>query len=384
MGETEKPTGIDALRARLEELGASEEAASEKKEEKQEVTAPETKSEIKVEAKVEEKTEEKVEEKELLKAKEPEKIIIDDDKSKVVEPAYTPNYQFKFQDQLFEFDDRVKATIKSKEDEDFYRDLYTKARGMEVVKTKAEETKKSYSELETKYSNIEQKAKENDLVINYWTTLMDGINKGDANSFNQLLSLCNVNNNTLQSLGKALADNLEHPEMFVNQQKERQINYNNESLKKQEANIKQEQERLALERTEYEIKKAMSNPEISEIASYVDEHWGAGSFESAIWQTGQELQNRNQTVTFNDIPNIVKDIAGRFGKFRQPTPKQEVKEQVLPEKKPVVKTRVVSNNTDSLPNISGEQGVPINTKYKEGSGIDGLRNRYKDVSGDDL
>jgi len=168
----------------------------------------------------------------------------------------------------------------------------------------------------------------------------------------------------------------------LNNQKAYQIEQMSSNTKKYEDQLRKEQEDLAMKRTEFEIKKAIQDPEILEIANYVDSHWGTGSFEGAVWRAGEEMQNKKQVITFEDIPRIAKEVAGNFNKFRAPAVKPNV--EPTQEKKQVVRTKVVANNTESLPNISGEQGVPIKTKYKDGSGIDGLRNRYKDINGDEL
>lgn len=64
-------------------------------------------------------------------------------------PEYVPSYTYKVLDEERQFDERLKAAIKSKEDEDYIRDLYTKADGLENYKRK-------YGEVEGKVSKLSQ------------------------------------------------------------------------------------------------------------------------------------------------------------------------------------------------------------------------------------
>jgi len=49
---------------------------------------------------------------------------------------YTPSYKYKVKDEEREFDKRLHAAIKTKEDEDYIRDLHTRADGLDTYKKK--------------------------------------------------------------------------------------------------------------------------------------------------------------------------------------------------------------------------------------------------------
>lgn len=61
---------------------------------------------------------------------------------------YNPSFEYNVKGESKEFDDRLKSVIASPEDEDFIRDLVTKADGMEGFKEKLEETKAKQEEYE--------------------------------------------------------------------------------------------------------------------------------------------------------------------------------------------------------------------------------------------
>jgi len=64
---------------------------------------------------------------------------------------YTPDYSYSIKGEPKEFDEKLKSLINSKEDEDFVRDLVTRAEGLEDYKAKD-------TEWEQKYSSVEQRA----------------------------------------------------------------------------------------------------------------------------------------------------------------------------------------------------------------------------------
>lgn len=63
----------------------------------------------------------------------------------VVPEEYAPNYSYKYKDEDREFDERFRAGVTDKESEDYLRDLYTKADGLEGVKTKNSEWEEKYN-----------------------------------------------------------------------------------------------------------------------------------------------------------------------------------------------------------------------------------------------
>jgi len=65
----------------------------------------------------------------------------------VVTEDYTPNFEYKVRDDAFQFDDRVKTVVKTKEDEEYFRDLYTKSGGVDHYKTKINEYEDNYGKL---------------------------------------------------------------------------------------------------------------------------------------------------------------------------------------------------------------------------------------------
>ena len=381
-----EPTGFDALNAKLAELAESDAEASEQEStEENEAVVASPEADASEEPKVdeaapekEEAVEEKPEAKSEIEAKVDEEVSEGEAKEAKEDNPYSPNYQYKFQDEMFDFDDRVKAAIKTPEDEEYFRDLYTKSRAMELMKTRAEETSSKVEEYKEKYESIESKATEQESMVNYFSSLLEGINRGDANAFNQLLSLSNANGQSLKNLGLVLAEHLENPQKFDSVVQRNQQQYAQQNMQRQTEAVEYQQAELARQKTELEVKKAISNPEISDIVEYVDKTWGAGTFEQRVWQEGEHLEARNKSVTFEEIPNIVKSVADFFGKARPSSP------EAAEAPKARVETKIVNNPTHSLPQVrGGAGGVPEKPHYKEGEGFDSLRSKYKELTGEE-
>ena len=303
------------------------------------------------------------------------------------EPAYEPNFQYKFQDEFHEFDDRVKAAIKTKEDEDYYRDLITRARGMEIQKTKVSEYETKVTEWEGKYNDLNSRSESNDQTIQYISNLMEGISRGDSQSFDNLLGLCNVNNDTLLRLGETLAKHIENPQAFVQQQQQRQQQMAQVQQQQQTQSVDAQAQELAQQRTEFYLDRALSDNNVADIVSYVDSVAGEGSFKEEVKAIGAQMVAENPRLTFDDLPLIVDKVAQKYAKF-VPASQPAAQPQAQPapvQPEPVIKQQIVKNNTTTtLPNVSSSGGQVKSNVYKPGSGLDGLSDRYKQVTGDEL
>jgi hypothetical protein len=85
---------------------------------------------------------------------EDKEVVVEETVEEVVEPKveYTPNLTYKVKDKEMKFDDRLVGLIKTKEDEDFVRDLHTRAGGLDSYKEKLAEESRRRDELEQQYA----------------------------------------------------------------------------------------------------------------------------------------------------------------------------------------------------------------------------------------
>ena len=210
---------------------------------------------------------------------------------------------------------------------------------------------------------------------------MEGISRGDSQSFETLLGLCNVNNDTLLRLGETLARHIENPQAFMQQQQQRQQQMAQVQQQQQTQSVDAQARELAQQRTEFYLDRALSDPNVADIVSYVDSVAGNGSFKEEVKALGAKMVAENPNLTFDDLPMIVNNIAQKYSKFRpsQPAP------QAPAQPEPVIKQQIVKNNTTTtLPNVSSSGGQAKSNVYKPGSGLSGLNDRYKQITGEEL
>lgn len=77
---------------------------------------------------------------------------------------YKPNYNYKVKDEELSFDERFHGVIKSKEDEDYVRDLYTKSAGLDSYKAKYTGLEEQAQALLGGYKNLETIQEKRDIA----------------------------------------------------------------------------------------------------------------------------------------------------------------------------------------------------------------------------
>lgn len=118
-------------------------------------------------------SEDNLEQEEVIEEDENLEIAPDTDGGEPTEePEYTPNFDYKYKDEDRQFHERLRESVRSKEDEDYIRDLYTRADGLESYKSKN-------AELETNSSAL----------VNAFQTLKNFKETGDARGLQSALGL---------------------------------------------------------------------------------------------------------------------------------------------------------------------------------------------------
>lgn len=92
-------------------------------------------------------------ENEILDSEDVVEEISDVTGEEIVE-EYTPNLTYKVKDEERQFDERIASAIKSKEDEEYFRDLYTKADGLDTYKEKVTGMESQLGEYRDGFNNL--------------------------------------------------------------------------------------------------------------------------------------------------------------------------------------------------------------------------------------
>jgi hypothetical protein len=121
-----------------------------------------------------------------------EETVTETPSEESVDTEYTPNLSYSVRDEEFQFDERFKDVVKSKDDEEYIRDLYTRSAGLDTYKNK-------YGELESQTNSL----------IQGFNTL-----KGfrDSKDMRSLMKALNVDEETLLDYTEELLKEHELPE----------------------------------------------------------------------------------------------------------------------------------------------------------------------------
>ncbi len=152
--------------------------------------------------------------------KETDEEIVDGDEE-VVEPPkeeYKPNTKYKIKDQELEFDKRFEPLLKSKEDEEYIRELYTKAGGLDSYKEKLEKESSKTKEYEAKLAEVTKAIEDSQ---SFYTKLVEDRNQ---KKFRSVAKSLGISEDDLLTAALEIAAERELPEQDrVIKQKNREM-----------------------------------------------------------------------------------------------------------------------------------------------------------------
>jgi hypothetical protein len=262
-------------------------------------------------------------------------------------PEYQPNLEFSVKNEKFTFDERLLPVIKDKETEDFLRDTFTKAYGLDGVKSKLEATEREFGEIRQKFQSLEEENR------NYRSGLerLNQLKEQDPLGFQKEWGL---NDNWILKRATEILEHQENPQLRSAAERAHQDRM---QAYQYEQNFQREAERSRhMERQIHLIKmnQAMSNPEVSDFAKAFDQKMGAGAFEREVSDYGTLQFHQNRYI---DPQDAVSQVYGRLKNIfsvSQPTP------QSLNPESPSQQDIPVSR----IPNLGrGKSGTPTTKRF---------------------
>lgn len=220
---------------------------------------------------------------------------------------YQPNYSFKVLDQELEFDERVKSAIKDKESEDYFRDLYTKAHGLDSYKTK----------LESKSSEAEQFQNQYSTVSGEYEKLRDGVEQlGNLSQkdFTTFQKYMNIPDDQILKRAQQIISLKDRPESERTQiddlYRGRVEGFRTQS---EMQNLQQQNQQLMERQHQFELNQALSQQNIVSFQSEFDKKLGAGAFMKHVENYGRsETEMRKSYVApleaVSAVYKIYKDL----------------------------------------------------------------------------
>ena len=257
------------------------------------------------------------------------------DKEEVSE-EYKPNFTYRVRDEEREFDDKLKPFIKSKEDEDYFRDLVTKAEGIEHYKSKI-------TEFETTKTNLEMTNKEMAEAFSNMKRLKDG------GRVDELFEVLGISDDAVIDYALKLAEESDLPPE-QRQAKETQREYERRlaTLDERETQTRMyEEARLAemrLQEANSRLNTLITSEEGSLIRERMEDH-GLNIVEE-IRQYG--LNQWSTTGKDPSIEDAYSYVVGKYG-FLGNIGKQQNKTEELPIIKKKVLPTVSGGSTSEVP-----------------------------------
>lgn len=246
---------------------------------------------------------------------------------------YVPSYTYKVKDSELEFDDRVKAIIKTKDDEAFVRDLYTKAGGLDAYKEKYAKVEGMVAELDEELNTV---TAEKEQLHGFIESLVE---LRDSGNVRRMLETIGLDEDTILKEALSIAKERELPEneraaIAAKKKYEREIEEMNNSKVKakndeEAARVKANEDLIRRQVTEFD---ALVSGEFKDFSSKMESN-GIDLFEEVT------LAGRKLFSTTGTVPTMAEAIGAVQNKFKFLTnTNTEQKKEV---KKPVAKKEAV-------------------------------------------
>lgn len=260
--------------------------------------------------------------------------------------VYEPNLKFKVYDEEKEFEDWVKPYI-NKDNEEKFRDLYTKAYGIDGIKKK----------LDTSRQELAAKHTEMNGLVSEISYLGNCIKNGNLEDVFKTLNIPQEN------IEKWMLRRLQmSPEERQEYEKMTEVRRKASTVENQYNDLNKKYNQIIAMQTQTEINNVLSDPSTKDFVAQVDERlkgiYGDNGFVRELGNVGVDFFNRNGY----DLPvkEVVDLTLKKFGYVKQDNT-QPTKPRA--EAKPVV-TKVIVNNKNTIPSVgSTDTASPTNKVY---------------------
>jgi hypothetical protein len=252
-----------------------------------------------------------------------------DGEAKPEESGYEPNYKFKVLDDELEFDDRIRDVVKDKDTEEYIRDLYTKAHGLDSYKSKLETKNSEMENLQSKYQETESYLD----TVKQGIDQLENLSKDDFMAFQRRLEIPDE-----KILDRAreilqLRDRPAHEQQRYEQSVQDKMNYQRSQSEMQK--IQSQNVQLQRRQHDFEMQQVLNQPEITEFQKRFDERLGDGAFKRHVDQYGTvQHQNGRYAMPTEAVMSVFKQYKPLIGTETTTTarPSQSTSNQSAPPK----------------------------------------------------
>lgn len=260
------------------------------------------------------------------------------------EPSYEPNLKFKVKDKELEFDPRFHAIVKSKEDEDFLRDLHTKAYGLDEIKAAKEALAQEFEQNKGEWARQQQELRR--LFSLREANLGEFLGKLQIND-DQLIEYLEAKNNP---------EIRESPHF----QKANQLSTEHFTLKNEYEDLRTSHQQNVFELHQIKMDLAMNRPDVQEFAKLYETRVPGQSFKELVRQTGDLIFKTQGKVA--DPRELVDQV---ISAYRPMFPANQVTTQDPHVQQPQAQVTPQQSAPKPPVNIgSGSNSAPVKRKFK--------------------
>lgn len=265
-------------------------------------------------------------------------------------PAYEPNFKYKVLGEEKEFDEWAKKLVKSKEDEDFYRDILTKVHGVDHIKQERDsfrEQANTLRETQERYQTLTQNL---DVLSQY-------VNNGNLDAFFQSIGI--TQDQVMQYAMKQLQLSEMTPEQRAEYERATRAQQNEVLLGQQNEQLSTQMQELQHRQRMFELDSFISQPGLNEQVSAFDQRLGqAGAFKQEV--INRAVAHYNQTGQDLPVKDAVESVLRVAGiSVGQQTTQMAPSPQGTPH---AAQTKVVPQEKPTIPNTKGSGLSPTKRK----------------------
>lgn len=279
---------------------------------------------------------------------------------------YKPNLDFKVYDKEHKFPEWAVPFIKDKQSEEQMRDLFSRAYGLDGLKSKYEKSKEqiqNYTQIESKFNNQTQQLKQLlSLRDNDMGAFLQGVGVTDEMLFNHFEALKRAKEDPI--FAAQYKNGLEAKQKYL------KVSQEQEELRQQIEGIKAEKELVMKERHINSFESVYNQPSIRDFATKYDKVRGEEAFKNEVIEMGDYLFNRDGK--YYPPQEVFKLVMDKYGAFVNLQP------EANPAQPPMQQAAKAQPAT--LPNVGG--GGPSVTKPRFTS-IEDLQKHYQRKFGDE-
>jgi hypothetical protein len=185
---------------------------------------------------------------------------------------WQPDFSYSIKDEKHEFDEWIRPSITDAEKESQIRELYTRAQGLDHVKSNLEQERERIKELQRREEELKYQAET-------YKTGVDGLKELAKTDFPSFAHLAGIDDQTILTYANQRLDYKEKPEherKMIDEDMNRRTQSYQSHLEVE--NLRRQNDQLMRDRHTQSMSVALAQPEIETFRKAFDSRMGEGSF----------------------------------------------------------------------------------------------------------